>query len=187
MPSDTRLVAADALLLVVDVQERLHPVMHPELRAAVEANLGRWAEAARVLGLPVVVSEQYPKGLGPTATWLTQALGPTVAPIPKVSFDALGEPAIRAAVEVTGRRSVLVAGMEAHICVFQTVRAIEASGRRAFLLADAVASRTRENWQIGVELARAAGAVVTSTEAALFDMVGAAGTDTFRAISRLIR
>ncbi len=182
-----RLVASDTLLLVVDVQERLHPAMDGELRGAVEANLGRWAEAARLLGLPVVVTEQYPKGLGPTMPWLSAALGPSATALPKVSFDALGDPAVRAAIEATGRRSIVVAGMEAHICVFQTARAIEESGRRAFVLADAVASRSRANWEIGLELARRSGAVVTSTEAALFDLVGAAGSDTFKAISKLVR
>lgn len=187
MRSELRLVAQDAVLLVVDVQEKLHPAMHPELRVSLDLNLARWAEAARILGLPVVVSEQYPRGLGPTIAPVLAALGPAVTPLPKLAFDALAEPALRQALEATGRRSVILAGMEAHICVYQTARAVEASGRRAFVVADAVASRTRENWALGLELARQAGAVVTSTEAALFDMVGVAGTDTFRAISKLVR
>lgn len=186
-----RLRAEETLLLIVDVQERLHPAMHAELRASLDQNLARWAQAAQVLGLPVMVTEQYPKGLGPTVPALRAALMPVLGPDfvahEKLSFDALGDDGIRAALESTGRRSILVAGMEAHICVFQTARAIEASGRRAFVLTDAVASRTRENWSVGLDLMRQAGACLTSTEAALFDLVGIAGTDAFRAVSKLVR
>jgi len=176
---------SETLLLVVDVQERLHPAMHEDLRASVESNLRIWAQAARALGIPVIASEQYPKGLGPTLPWLTEALG--VTPMPKISFDALGDASIHQAIAATGRKTIIVAGEEAHICVWQTARAIQASGRKALVLKDAIASRTKANWEVGLELIRGSGATITSTEAALFDLLGAGGTDEFKAISKLIR
>lgn len=173
-------------VLVIDVQERLHPVMEEGLRGQVEANLPRLLQAASALGVPVIATEQYPKGLGSTLGLVKEHLGLS-APIPKLSFDALGEPRIEQALLASERGSFVVCGMEAHICVFQTVRSLRERGHPVFVLADAVASRTRQNHEIGLSLAREAGALVTSIEALLFDWVEAGGSDDFKLVSRLVR
>lgn len=173
------------MLLVIDVQERLAPAMEPELFRRATANLVRLGQAARLLGVPALISEQYPKGLGPTIPEVKSAF--EGAPIfEKAVFDAAREPVIQEAIRGLQRPTVLVAGIEAHICVYQTVRSL-AKTHAVHVLCDGVASRTRENMEVGLELAVAAGAVLSSTETVLFDLLERAGTDAFKAISKLLR
>jgi isochorismate hydrolase len=175
----------DAMLLVIDVQEKLAPAMHHDLFARTLENLERLASAAEVLGVPVLMSEQYPKGLGHTVDRVRRAFhGAKV--FSKVIFDAAGDPTIAEAIRAAGRPKILVTGIEAHICVYQTVRAL-ARSHVVHVVRDAVASRTLENYETGLELSEAAGAIVTSTETVLFDLVEKAGTEEFKTISRLVR
>ena len=174
----------DAVLLVVDIQERLAVAMGE--RERVVANAGHLIAAARLLGVPVVVTEQYPKGLGPTVPELRAALDPA-APIEKITFDCCDEPAFGPALEQTGRSTVIVCGMEAHICVLQTVLGLLATGMAVHVAADAVCSRNPENARTALELLRDAGAVITCTETVLFQLLGRAGTPEFKAIQARIR
>lgn len=179
-----RLERSRAALLVIDIQEKLVPAMEAELKARLLGSVRLWGQAAKVLALPVVMTEQYPKGLGPTIPDVRAAFS-EVTPRSKLCFDALGDPANA---EMLGScAQVVVMGMETHICVFQTVRSLVQRGKQVHVLRDAVASRTVENYQVGLELCRAAGAIISSTEAALFDLLGEAGTDEFRALSKLVR
>ena len=179
-----RLDRTRAALLVVDVQERLAAVMPKEPFEAALRNMVRWVEGAKLLGLPILWTEQYVKGLGPTVPALREAIGDRARPVEKLAFTCLVDPIVAA---LEGKGQVVVVGMETHICVFQTVRDLEERGLRAFVAADAVISRTPENRQVGLDLARAMGSTVTSTEAGLFDLVKAAGSDEFRAISKLVK
>jgi nicotinamidase-related amidase len=174
----------DAVLLVVDIQERLAVVM-PE-RERVVANTGHLIAAAKLLGVPVLLTEQYPKGLGPTVPELRTALDPEPA-IVKMTFDCCGEPAFAPALEQTGRSTLIVCGMEAHICVLQTVLGLLEAGLAVHVAADAVCSRSPENARIALELLRDAGAVVTCTETVLFQLLGRAGTPEFKTIQARIR
>ena len=183
---ELRVRRQDALLLVIDVQERLAPAMAPSLMGRMLANLERLGAARGVLEVPALLTEQYPKGLGPTVG-AVQAAFEGVAPLDKLSFSACGDPGISAAIAALGKRTILVAGMETHVCVWQTVRHLRADGLAVHVLADAVASRTEDNYRIGLGLMERAGAVVTSTEVVLFDMLEAAGTDAFKAVSRLVK
>jgi hypothetical protein len=185
MPSELELKSEDLLLLIIDVQEKLAPAMEPGLYGTMLKNLGRLLSARSVLPFQVLVSEQYPQGLGPTVPALREVLGP-VTPRPKTSFSVLGEPALAQAIEESGKKTILVAGMEAHICVYQSVRALTAT-HRVHLLSDGIASRTVENFGIGKGLAERAGAILTSTETVLFDLLGGAGTDAFRTVSKLVK
>jgi nicotinamidase-related amidase len=145
-------------------------------------------EAAHLLGVKVLVTEQYPKGLGPTATRIAErlpALG--VTPLPKMDFDAMGDAQIARAVHRSEARSVVVVGMEAHVCVFQTARELSRRGYVTHVVGDAVASRTEANRMAGLSLCERAGAVTTVTEAVLFDWLRRAGTDAFKQISKRIR
>ena len=176
-------------LLVIDVQERLAAAMTDDARDRVERNLITLAAAAERFGLPVVVSEQYPKGLGRTTPAVAGALETVrnVCFFEKVEFAATAAPAWREAVGDSPRPHWLVTGMETHVCVFQTVRALCAAGHVVHVLADAVASRTEANWNNGLDLCARAGAVITNTETVVFDLLGKAGTDDFRALSRMIK
>ena len=184
-PSRLALDRERALLLVVDVQEKLVRAMPPESVARVEKNAGILITAAKRLGLPVVASEQYVKGLGPTVAKLRELL--PSAPIEKVEFSCGASKPLAREILDTGRRQVIVAGMESHVCVFQTVRDLLRGGFAVFVPEDAIASRTEDNRQIGLRLCEKAGATITSTETVLFDLLGTAGTPEFKELSPLIR
>jgi nicotinamidase-related amidase len=183
-----RLDPRASLLLVVDVQDRLAAAMPQAAMDRLVASTLLLLEGARQLGVPVVASEQYPKGLGPTVGALAEKLrGIGVEPVDKVTFDALSEPRIAAAVAERAPRTVVVAGMETHICVFQTARELARRGHLVHVVADAVASRREENRTLGLNLCERAGALVTPAETVVFDWLGRAGTDEFKAISKLVR
>jgi nicotinamidase-related amidase len=178
-----RLQRDQATLLVVDIQERMCAAME---RDALDRMLNRAAAAivgARALGLPILVTEQYPKGLGPTHSLVRMQLG-DYAPVEKMEFTAC-VPDV--ATKLGDRKQVLVLGMETHICVFQTVRDLADKGYTPFLCADAVLSRHPEDRRVGLELCREAGAHLVTVEAALFDMLGCAGTPEFKKVSAAVR
>jgi isochorismate hydrolase len=196
---------ARAVLLVVDVQERLAQVMDPAMRASAERNLGILVAMAGRLRLPVVVSEQYKKGLGPTLPSVEAALAAAAAPaapaapapaglevwrFEKLAFACTAAPEfapVSAAMATAGRDQWIVTGMETHICVYQTVRGLAAAGARVQVVRDAVCSRTSESRDVGLDLCARAGAIVTTTETVVFDALGVAGSDDFKALSRLIK
>lgn len=182
--SKHRLNRERAALLVVDVQEKLARAMNP---TAFERVLNRTVAAitgARALGIPIVVTEQYPKGLGATLPQVKEALADAHAPIEKIDFSCVVDPVME---RLGGRDQVLVAGMETHVCVFQTLRDLADRKVQAYLLADASMSRTEEDKRIGIELAKEVGTVVTSVETALFDLLKKAGTAEFKAVSAAVK
>ena len=173
----------ETLLLVIDIQDRLARVMDD--RDQVIRNSRILLKAAREMGFPCLVTEQYPKGLGRTAAelleWVDQDLLFT-----KNSFTACTEQ-VKEALGRLARKKVLVTGMETHVCVFQTVRDLLGDGYQVFLASDAVTSRSRFNYLNGLELIRSMGAVITNTETAVFDLLKVAGTPEFKAMSALIK
>jgi nicotinamidase-related amidase len=180
-----------AALLVVDIQERLAPAMPADVLAQVVRNTAVLIETANRLGMPVVVSQQYPKGLGQTVAGVDEGLR-TVAPerlhrFDKTEFSAADCAELAALAPRLGRDQWIVAGMEAHICVYQTARGLVDRGYQTHVVADAICSRTKANYKIGRKLAERAGAVLTSTETVVFDLLGRAGTDDFKALSKLIK
>jgi isochorismate hydrolase len=174
-------------LLVIDVQDRLLAAMPSSAGEAVVKNTVVLVEAASRLGLPIVVTEQYPKGLGRTvaaieaAVGAASAAGGTVHRAEKLEFSAVSH------LGAIARTQWIVTGMETHVCVMQSVRDLCAAGAEVHVVADAVASRTKANWRIGTEQCRGAGATITSTETVVFDLLGRAGTDDFKALSKLIK
>jgi nicotinamidase-related amidase len=183
-----RLIATASLLLVVDVQERLAAAMAPARTDTLLRNAGMLLDAAERLGVPVVASEQYPKGLGPTCAPIASRLAARgISAHAKLAFDACGEPAIARAVAAAAPRAIVVVGMETHVCVFQTARELALRGFTVHVVADAVASRTEENREAGLRLCERAGAVITPAETVVFDWLERAGTDDFRAVSKLVK
>jgi isochorismate hydrolase len=182
-----RLDRNQALLLVIDVQEKMLPVM--DGRVALERNLERLIRGVDVLEMPVIVTEQYSKGLGPTAGPVRRALEETggYAPIEKSCFSAVGCDAFVDRLKESHRKQLLVTGVEAHVSVYQTVVDLLGRGYEVSVVADAVSSRATTNRDVALQRMAAEGAKITSTEMALFEMLINSGTQEFRAISRLVR
>lgn len=178
-----------AALLVVDIQDRLMPAMPADTAADVVRNTGILIQTAARLGVPIVVSQQYPRGLGPTIRPVEDALAaaPLVHRFDKLEFSAAAAPAFAALGPALGRDQWIVCGMETHVCVYQTARDLVARGWAAHVCADAVCSRTGLNWELGLGLMERAGAILSSTEACVFDLLGRAGSDEFRALSKVIK
>lgn len=180
-----RLRPSSTVVLVVDIQEKLAAAMPPESLAEVVKNTGILIDAAKAVGAHVVVSEQYPKGLGPTVSALTAKL--ESPPMPKMTFDAASDLAISRRLAELAPTAVVVVGMESHVCVFQTARELVKRGYTTHVVADAVCSRKEENRRLGLALAERAGAIVTGTETVCFDWLERAGTDAFKTVSKLVR
>jgi nicotinamidase-related amidase len=174
----------ESSLLVIDIQEKLAAVM--KMKEAVIGNCLHLIELSKMLHMPIVVTEQYPKGLGPTVEELRNAI-PDYTPVEKLTFSCCEEPAFMKQVKDLNRKTIILTGMETHICVLQTCIGLLHNGFDVHLVSDAVCSRTSENWKTGIEFMRDAGAVITSTETVLFQLLRRAGTGEFRAISIRIR
>jgi nicotinamidase-related amidase len=173
-----------AILVLVDLQERLQvEVVRPQ---AVLSNALKLARSARILGVPVLVTEQNPKAFGPTLGPLREALGGGAA-VSKLTFSAFGTPAFRDQVQALGRPQLVVAGYETHVCVSQTVLDSLRLGYRAHVVRDACASRTEENHALGLAKMEAAGALPASAESVIFEWLGEAGTDLFRKVLPILK
>lgn len=179
------LETGNAALVVIDVQEKLCQAMDEKVLKQLLKNAGILMDAAAELNIPIMVTEQYVKGLGETLAELkNRATAPAVE---KMSFSCCGEAAFVDKMKALGRTQIIIVGMECHVCVLQTVIELLDAGFTVHLVKDAVMSRRKENWQVGIETARDAGAVITSTEAALFQLLKVAGTDSFKKLSKLVR
>ncbi|MBI5546255.1 MAG: isochorismatase family protein [Deltaproteobacteria bacterium] len=179
-----RLERSKAAVLVVDVQERMVAAMDPSRMARLVNRTRALIEGAQALGLPLIVTEQYTRGLGATVAEVARAFPEGLRPVEKLEFSC----AVPAVMEqLGGRLQVLLCGMEAHVCVFQTARDLLERGRVPYLCADALLSRNEEDRRLGIERARELGAVVTTVEGALFDLLGKAGTPEFKRISAAVR
>jgi nicotinamidase-related amidase len=171
-------------LLVVDVQQGLAPVMADP--RGVYRGCTILLRAARRLGIPVLVSEQYPKGLGHTMGELL-AEAPEGAVVEKLHFSCAHEPAIKERLAAIDRPQVVVAGIEAHICVLQTALGLKAAGFEVFVVADACSSRDPANHRAAMERLAANGVHVVTVEMALFEWLHCAGTPEFKELSPLIK
>jgi nicotinamidase-related amidase len=181
---------ARSVLLIVDIQERLAAAMPRSVMEQLERYTAVLAELARRMALPVVVSRQYPKGLGPTLPTIEEALaGLDVHRFDKLEFSVAAAPAFAPVRRALGPRRTqwIVVGMETHVCVYQTVRDLVGAGQQAFVPRDVVASRTQDNWKTGLALIERAGGVVTSAETVIFEALGQAGTEDFKALSKLLK
>lgn len=174
-----------AVYFVIDMQERLLPAMeHPE---RLKKNASILAQAAKAYGLPILYTVQYPKGLGETYEELQKDFEEVGAfRAEKTAYDGF-VPEIRQALADSGRKQIVLAGMETHICLFQTTRSLLADGYNVFIPVDAVGSRTKENHRTALELLREMGAVITSTESVLFDLMKDAKDPHFKTLQALIK
>jgi nicotinamidase-related amidase len=174
----------NTVLVVVDVQEKLSRAMH-EKEALLESTVKAVA-GARILGLPVIRTEQNPNGLGPTVPEVAELLSDSPV-VTKLSFSCCGEPNFLEQLAALNRRQVLVLGIESHVCVYQTVADLLEDGYEVQVIADAVSSRTPENKAIGLARCKELGASITSAETALFELLKKAEGDKFKQMLKVVK
>jgi len=175
----------EAVLVAVDFQERLLP--------SIQANEGlvrrvvRLIQGARLLEIPILVTEQYPRGVGPTHPEIVVVLGQHYRPIQKMTMSCMGEPAFSEALAATKRQQVLLTGIEAHVCVHQTAADLIAAGYEVHLITDCVSSRAERDVRLARERAAQMGAQLSGHEMAVFEMLRIAGTPPFKEWIRMVR
>ena len=183
-----RLEPSRSVLLLVDVQEKLAPVMPEASMVELLRASSILLEAARVLSVRVLATEQYPQGLGRTIAPLAEKLAAmSVSPMAKTSFSAADDPEFLRRLHETSPRQIVLLGLEAHICVLQTARDLAALGMEVHVVRDGVASRREDHKEVGLRLAEREGAFITTAETVAFDWLRRAGGDAFKAVSRLVK
>jgi hypothetical protein len=179
------LLSADqTLLIAIDIQERLLPAIHDSAR--VQRNAGILLQAANILQIPALLTEQYPKGLGGTVPQIRAAAGGSPI-LEKMHFSAWRDDAIRAHIETASRPSVVIAGVEAHVCVLQTALDIVGTGCSVTVVADAISSRHPDSARVASDRMAAAGITLATTEMCLFEWLGTASHPAFKTLSGLIK
>ena len=182
MPHATQLSDADTALLVIDMQDKLLPLI-PTARHLVR-NIAFLIDAANLLGVPVLATEQYPRGLGPTTADLAAKLPHRPD---KVDFSSCAVPSVLETLHRQARHKVILAGIEAHVCVLHTALDLLARDFRVYIAADAVGSRYATDHEYALRRLEKAGAILTTSEGCVFEWVGGAGHPRFKEISRLVQ
>lgn len=177
--------AETTALILIDVQGNLaHSVVEKE---SLFENVATLIHGMKLLGVPIVVTEQYPKGLGTTIPQLADILPSDNAPISKTHFNSCEEALFMNEVSLFNRNNLLICGIETHICVYQTAVGLVERGYTVDVVADAVSSRTRRNYEIGLAKMQAKGVGVSSVEMALYELIGKAEGDAFKGILKLVK
>lgn len=176
--------AHDSALVVIDMQERLVPAMMAPARTLKNTRL--LLQAAEKTGVPALLTEQYPPGLGPTISEIKVAAGAATI-LPKMHFSCMEDPTFAKAFKALGRRQAILTGMEAHICVVQTAASLVEEGYEVFVVSDATASRTLESEKACLARLNAAGVSIVTTEMVIFEWLGQAGTIAFKEMLPLIK
>lgn len=174
-------------LVVIDVQTRLAAAMPAEDRERVLRSLGILLDAARLLGVPVIATEQYPRGLGPTEAAVATRLAEHARTFTKTAFSCCGAEGLPGALDPAQRPQAVLAGMEAHVCVLQTAFDLLERGHQVFVVEDGVCSRDPAHRRNALERLRQGGVVVTNAESVIFEWLGDAAHPHFRAISALLK
>jgi nicotinamidase-related amidase len=169
---------------MIDIQDKLLNVMFE--KEALLDNAQRLLKGVQLLGVPVILTEQNPKGLGPTQAELVQLL-PNTPALPKYCFSCSRDPGFAAALTAIKRKQVLLCGIEAHICVYQTAMELLGKGYEVQIVADVVSSRTARNRDMALSRLQAEGAKLTTVEMVLFELLGTAENVNFKEISRIIK
>jgi nicotinamidase-related amidase len=172
-------------LVVIDMQDGFRNVIPDFTETA--ARIALFAHGVRLLGVPVIVTEQYPKGLGYTAGEIRTVLPATLEPVEKTAFSSCGARAFLAQLDETGARQILLCGIEAHICVNQTAHDLLARGLQVHLLTDCITARTAPNRELGLAKMQQSGALPSSVEMALFELMRDAKHEQFKTVQKLIK
>lgn len=175
----------DSVLLVIDFQEKLMPIMKDQENLGL--SVAKLIAGCEILGIPAIVTQQYTKGLGQTVEVVRDAFLTGFEPIEKMSFSCCGEPSFVEALQATKKKTVLISGIESHICVQQTVLDLLSSGYEVFVINDCISSRNNTDKKYAQRRMGDAGAIGTTCEAALFELCVSAKAPEFKAISALVK
>lgn len=181
---EMRINREESAALFIDIQEKLFP--HMDQRNELLRKTVMLIEGLKVLDIPMVMTEQYPRGLGPTVNEISGLMVKDGA-IEKIAFSCCDEPAVMQHEVMQKYKTIIICGIEAHVCVLQTVIDLREAGYNAVVVHDCISSRNPEDKRLAVERMRSEGAVITSCESILFELARVAGTDEFKAISRLVK
>ena len=179
-----RLLLEDTMALIVDYQERLMPVIYEH--DVLEKKSCTLLKGLRTLGVPMVMTQQYTKGIGMTIPSITEAAGISEY-FDKITFSCFEDEAVRSKMEALGKKTVIVCGIEAHICVLQTCIDLKAAGYTPVLVTDCISSRKASDKEVALMRAQSEGILLTTTESILFELTRKAGSPVFKEISRLIK
>jgi isochorismate hydrolase len=182
----SRIQREKAVLVVVDVQDVLMKKMNQGVAENVVRNIRIFLAFAKKMAIPVLITEQYPKGLGPTVPEIKMDLG-LALPIKKVSFSCCGVGTFNEKLNQTGRRQVILTGIETHVCVLQTADDLIRAGYEVHAVADAICSRRKLDWETGLRWMEKKGAMISTTEIIAFQLLKEAGTEEFRASSKWLK
>jgi len=179
-----RILKEHSCLLVIDFQEKIFPFIHQNEQLL--KNVPILIRGMKILELPVFVTEQYTKGLGPTVQIIAEALG-DIPRIEKSTFSCCDEPQFSLELATSGKENVIIAGIESHVCVLQTVVDLNHQGYQAVVVADCISSRNPNDKLVAIERMRKEGAIITTYESILFELLRSSGGETFKAISKLVK
>ncbi|RMH79627.1 MAG: hydrolase [Calditrichaeota bacterium] len=179
-----RIPKEDTAAVVVDVQERLFPHIHDHEQ--LEQNLVKLIQGVKILGLPLIVTQQYTRGLGPTIPAVAEAVG-EFTPLEKLTFSCCGDQGFMDAVKALGRKHILLMGIEAHVCVLQTALDLLEQGFQPVVIEDCISSRRLNDKRVALRRMIQEGVMLSTYESILFELCMVAGTDQFKAISRLVK
>jgi nicotinamidase-related amidase len=171
-------------LVIIDVQEKLSRVMHEKEKLF--ENLQKLVKGVKLLNIPVIITEQNPNGLGPTVSEIAPLL-PDTKPVTKFSFSCCGEEPFLRQLEMLNRKQVLLAGIETHVCVYQTAVDLIEAGYEVHTVVDCVSSRTLENKNLALDKMKSEGANLTSVEIALFELLKTAANPKFKELSKIVK
>ncbi len=177
----------DSQLVVIDIQQRLGDAMPSKVLNRVLQNTSLLARSAALLGVPVLHTEQYPEGLGPTHQIVSSTLPATHQSFSKTTFSCAGAPGFMDAVRATGRNRAVLVGMEAHVCVLQTAMDLASAGLRVYVVEDAICSRRLENYQNALDRLRGCGVAVVSAESVVFEWLRDSKHPNFKTIQAFLR
>jgi nicotinamidase-related amidase len=180
-----RILAEETMALVIDFQERLVPVIHNSDELLHNTQI--LIKGLQTLGIPMLVTQQYTKGIGMTVPVLSEVFGEDFNYEDKISFSCAEDETILRKIEEAGKKNIIICGIEAHICVLQTVIDLISKGYNVVLVENCIGSRKESDRLVGIERAMAEGAILTTYESILFELTRVAGTEVFKSISRLIK
>lgn len=182
-----RITSQNSLFLLIDVQTNLAAAMKKDIFENTEKNINIIIQSCKALGIPILITEQYRKGLGPTIASIQDNLGELYKPLEKLSFSCCRESSIQEILNKSNKKYIAIAGVEAHVCVLQTALDLLEEDYFVHVVSDAVCSRFKHDWDRSLIYAQCAGAVVTTTEILIFQLLQKAGTQEFKSVSPLFK
>ena len=186
MDALSRIQREEAVLVVVDVQDVLMKKMNQGVAENVVRNIRTFLTFSKKMAIPILITEQYPRGLGQTVSEIKMELE-SILPIEKVSFSCCGVKTFNEKLNQTGRKQVILTGIETHVCVLQTADDLIQTGHEVHAVADAICSRRKLDWEIGLRWMEKKGAMISTTEIIAFQLLKEAGTEEFKGLSKLLK